>query len=187
MGLGNPGDKYAHTRHNLGFMILDNLAQRLGVRVDTPSSFSLVGRTSYQGGELILAKPQTYMNDSGRAVKALIEEFGAAPDEVLIICDDVELDPGRLRIRRRGGHGGHNGLRSIIQYIGVEDFPRIRVGVGKAPQGEDLVEHVLGGFTHDERRIILEVVDLVSDAVETILSQDIEAAMNTFNSLCIAI
>ena len=135
VGLGNPGDKYAHTRHNLGFMILDNLARRLGVRVDTPSSFSLVGRTSYQGGELILAKPQTYMNESGRAVKALIEEFGAAPDEVLIICDDVELDPGRLRIRRKGGHGGHNGLRSIIQYIGVEDFPRIRVGVGKAPQG----------------------------------------------------
>lgn len=181
VGLGNPGNLYRKTRHNVGFMLLSLLAKGKGLRFDKKYCRSRIA----EGAGIILAKPYTYVNLSGKAVKALLNRLSIPPGQMLVICDDVALPLGRIRIRRRGSDGGHNGLRSIIKEIGTEDFPRLRIGIGR--EGiRDLVEHVLGEFKEEEKKVLEKVLQMATEAVGCILKEGIESAMNKYNSLVIA-
>ena len=178
LGLGNPGRLYQKTRHNVGFMVVSRLARRMGLKFDKKFCSSRVA----EGEGVVLAKPYTYVNLSGKAAKALLQRFSLAPQDMLVICDDVALPLGRIRIRRKGSDGGHNGLRSIIKELGTEEFPRLRVGIGR--EGiKDLVEYVLGEFEREEMEILEKVLEVAVDAVECILKEGIEEAMNKYNSL----
>ncbi len=178
LGLGNPGRLYQRTRHNVGFMVLSRLAKKMGLKFDKKYCKSRVA----EGEGIVLAKPYTYVNLSGRAAKALLKRFSLSPQEMLVVCDDVSLPFGKIRIRRKGSDGGHNGLRSIIKELGTEDFPRLRVGIGKEETG-DLVEYVLGEFEKEELEFLDKILDISVQAVECILSEGIEVAMNKFNPL----
>jgi len=181
VGLGNPGRIYQRTRHNIGFMVLSRLAKKKGLKFDRKYCKSRIA----EGEGLILAKPYTYVNLSGKAVKALLQKLSITPQEMLVICDDVALPFGRIRIRRKGSDGGHNGLRSIIKEIGTEDFPRLRVGIGK--EGiKDLVEYVLGEFDKEEEKILEKILEVAVEAVECVLEEGIESAMNKYNPLVIS-
>ncbi|MBC7329440.1 aminoacyl-tRNA hydrolase [bacterium] len=176
-GLGNPGRLYQKTRHNVGFMVVSRLARKMGLKFEKKYCSSRVA----EGEAIVLAKPYTYVNLSGKAAKALLQRFSLSPQDMLVICDDVALPLGRIRIRRKGSDGGHNGLRSIIKELGTEDFPRLRVGIGR--EGiKDLVEYVLGEFEKEEMKILEKVLDVAVDAVECILKEGIEEAMNKYNS-----
>ena len=178
LGLGNPGRLYQKTRHNVGFMVVSRLARRMGLKFDKKFCSSRVA----EGEGIVIAKPYTYVNLSGKAAKALLQRFSLAPQDMLVICDDVALPLGRIRIRRKGSDGGHNGLRSIIKELGTEEFPRLRVGIGR--EGiKDLVEYVLGEFEREEMEILEKVLEVAVDAVECILKEGIEEAMNKYNSL----
>ena len=180
-GLGNPGSEYRETRHNVGFMVLDRLAQRLPKKnfeeIHGCSSHYLKG--TYAGRALFLQKPETYMNLSGEAVSPLMRKEGIGTDGLLVIYDDMDLEVGKLRIRRRGSSGGHNGIRSIIETTGTEDFARIRVGIGhRKGTGAD---YVLSPFEEDEKEIISRVLDAAADAVILILRRGLSQAMNEYN------
>lgn len=181
-GLGNPGIKYALTRHNVGFWIVDALASRAGVKLKKVCCRSYTARAVLAGKEVVLAKPLTYMNRSGLAVRALLQYFSLQPENLLVIYDDLDLSPGRLRLRSRGGSGGHRGMASVIALLGSENFARLRLGIGRPP-GEtgDGVDYVLSHFKADEERQIMEAVELAADAVETFLAYGLEAAMNRYN------
>ncbi|MBC7326778.1 aminoacyl-tRNA hydrolase [bacterium] len=182
VGLGNPGRLYQRTRHNAGFMLLSRLARRKGLRFNRKRCRSRIA----EGEGIILAKPYTYVNLSGKAVKCLLEQYDISPQEMLVICDDVALPLGRIRIRRKGSDGGHNGLRSIINEIGTQDFPRLRIGIGN--EGiRDLVEFVLSEFNEDEMKILDKVLDVSVEAVNCILEEGIDQAMNKYNSLKIQV
>jgi PTH1 family peptidyl-tRNA hydrolase len=177
VGLGNPGERYRWTRHNVGFMVVDALAGGSDASVETPGAWRLVARL---GGRLVtLVKPLTFMNRSGPAVAALLQEAGAGPGDLIAIVDDAALDPGRIRIRAAGGHGGHNGLRSLIEALGSEDFPRVRVGVGAA---EDLAEHVLSPIPERDMLAFRRSVERAAGAVVAVLEDGVEAAMSRFNA-----
>ena len=177
-GLGNPGRLYQKTRHNVGFMVVSRLARKMGLKFDKKFCSSRVA----EGEGVVLAKPYTYVNLSGKAAKALLQRFSLSPEELLVVCDDVALPLGRIRIRRKGSDGGHNGLRSIIKELGTENFPRLRVGIGR--EGiKDLVGYVLGEFEREEMEILEKVLDVAVDAVECIIKEGIEEAMNKYNSL----
>ncbi len=180
VGLGNPGRRYARTRHNIGFMVVDEVVRRAGESwLGDRSLNSEVARL----GSLRLLKPQTYMNESGRAVAALSRFHQWQPPQLLVVYDDVSLPLGRLRLRASGSAGGHNGMRSIIQHLGSDGFPRLRVGIGEGRRstGEGLTDHVLGDFTEAEEIDRSEAVDRAADAIETVLQRGWEAAMNEFN------
>ena len=181
VGLGNPGTEYKGTRHNAGFMVLDRLAQRLPGKnfeaIHGCSSHYLKG--TYAGRPLILQKPETFMNLSGEAVMPLMRKEGIEADGLLVIYDDMDLEVGKLRIRRRGSSGGHNGIRSIIETTGTEDFARIRIGIGhRKGTGAD---YVLSPFEEDEKEIISRVLDAAADAVILILRRGLNQAMNEYN------
>ncbi len=174
-GLGNPGQHYADTRHNVGFMVVEHLASKEGLR------FSKSGRWNSeiaQWGEILLIKPQTFMNRSGEAVGGLSRYYKIHPNEILVVVDDVALPVGRLRLRPSGSDGGHNGLKSIVEHLG-ESFMRLRVGVGAAEA--DLLEHVLGKFSVAEGKLISSVVERATKAIEAIDEEGIAAAMNLYN------
>lgn len=179
VGLGNPGSEYHGTRHNVGFMALDLLARHHHINVKSRRGKALIGEGMIAGEKVILAKPYTFMNLSGQAVADLARRYRLSPAEIIVICDDVNLPLGRLRIRASGSAGGHNGLKSIIFSLHSEDFPRVRIGIG-SPQ-RDMVDHVLSRFRRDERPIVLDSIISAGDAVETILESGIEQAMNCFN------
>jgi len=180
IGLGNPGRLYQRTRHNLGFIVLSHLAKKKGLKFNRKYCQSRIA----EGEGIILAKPYTYVNLSGKSAKALLQRLSLSPEEMLVICDDVALPWGRIRIRKKGSDGGHNGLRSIIKELGTEEFPRLRIGIGK--EGiRDLVEYVLGEFGKEEREILEKVLPVAVQAVECILEEGIESAMNKYNSLVI--
>ncbi len=182
MGLGNPGDGYADTRHNVGFRAVDRLAERFGVKLKRSWRFPLwLGIVSRLPVECGLVKSRTYMNRSGQAAGRLARAKGVSPQDLLVVFDDVDLPCGAIRVRRKGGAGGHNGIASIIEALGTEEFPRIRVGVGPRPPGGDLVEFVLSPFREEERLLIEPALDRVADAVETIVGSGLDAAMNRFN------
>lgn len=182
VGLGNPGRKYERTRHNVGFDVLDELARRAGVEFRRSWRFPAeMAEVVLDGKRLLLVKPRTFMNRSGEAVGPLARKKGAAPGEVLVVVDDVELECGRLRLRRDGRAGGHNGLKSVIELLGSESFPRVRVGVGRKQQGGDMVQHVLGRFTPDEQAVMKDAVARAADAVEVVLKEGLEKAQNQFN------
>lgn len=183
VGLGNPGSEYRNTRHNVGFEVIDALAERWRVADQWREKFdALHVKTSAAGESVILAKPLTFMNLSGQAVVGLCGFYKIEPADILVVTDDVALPVGRLRARRDGGAGGHNGLKSIIQSLATQAFPRMRVGVGRGDSRRDLADHVLGRFEPDERDTVSAAVLRAADATEVFLSDGIERVMNVFNA-----
>lgn len=179
-GLGNPEKQYDKTRHNIGFDVIDELAMQMGVAVNTKRHKALCGLGMIGGEKVVLVKPQTYMNLSGESVRAVVDFYKLDPEEdIIVIYDDISLDVGSLRIRAKGSAGGHNGIKSIIAHTGTQTFKRIKVGVG-ANQG-DMVKHVLGKFSPNERKIMEESVRNAASAAEIMIIEDINTAMNRYN------
>lgn len=182
VGLGNPGGKYDKTRHNIGFMMLDALAEKLGASVRTAKHHALIGECELGGRRVVLMKPQTYMNSSGEAVGECARFYKIAPENVLVLCDEISFAPGRLRIRRRGSAGGHNGLKSIIAHLSSEEFPRIKLGVGNKPTPDyDLADWVLSRFSKADLDVIEEMTPRVLSAIEEIVGGDIDGAMMRYS------
>ena len=181
-GLGNPTKEYEGTRHNVGFDVIDRLADRYNIEVETKKHLALIGKGVIAGQKVILAKPQTYMNLSGESIRSIVDYYKVDPEtELLVIYDDISLDVGKLRIRAKGSAGGHNGIKNIIAHLGSQVFPRIKVGVGEKPSKYDLADYVLGHFSKEERVLMDEGYDQAVNAVEMILSGDINGAMNEYN------
>lgn len=182
VGLGNPGIKYALTKHNVGFLAVDRLAGWLNIEVNRSTLRSFVGQGVYAGEKIILAKPQTYMNLSGEAVVALLNWYKLTPAELIVIYDDLDLPPGRLRIRERGSAGGHRGLASVIGQIGCDDFVRVRIGIGRPPvPGPEVINWVLARPIPEDEEKITRVLDIVPKVVEEIIRNGVISAMNKFN------
>lgn len=182
VGLGNPTKEYENTRHNVGFMCIDALAQAHDIRINENKFNALIGKGYIDGVKVILAKPLTYMNNSGLAVREIIDYFKVDPeDELIIIYDDIDLDVGKLRIRAKGSAGGHNGMKSIINHVGTQTFGRIRVGVGHKPEGWDLADYVLGRFQGDDKKVIDETIQTVGKVCEIMLTDGVDKAMNQYN------
>lgn len=179
VGLGNPGKSYVNNRHNVGFQCIDHFAQAHRISVKERKARAKVGFGEVVGKRVVLAKPRTFMNASGEAVGRLVRQLGAPLDDLLVIYDDLDLPLGKVRIRQHGGAAGHKGVQSIIVSLGSDQFPRIRVGIGR-PDGDE-VAYVLSDFTPAEKEIVNEVVATVSDAIYCILTEGIEAAMNRYN------
>ena len=181
VGLGNAGLQYAWTPHNLGFLALDRIAERAGIRVERPEAKSLVGRGKLAGQEVVLAKPQTMMNLSGLAVRDLLSRLECGPEDLTVLYDDVALPWGMLRIRERGTAGGHNGLKSIIGAIGTIEFSRVRMGAQAEHPVSDLAEYVLRPMRKADLEVAAEMTEQAAEAVELIVTQGVAAAMNRFN------
>ena len=181
VGLGNPGEKYRRTRHNAGFMVVDELAQRLPLGPVERIDDAWAVKTEIAGERVVLVKPQSFMNRTGPVVEATLRHFNVEPDRLVVISDDVALPLGTLRIRARGSHGGQNGLRSIIESIGSEEFPRLRFGIGSSEPVLDLAGFVLSDFTDSEVLRVQEMVSRAADAISAIVELGVEAAMNNFN------
>jgi len=176
-GLGNPGREYEHTRHNIGFLVVDRLAAQFGSTWEKSSKW---GAISAKGGEVILVKPMTYMNRSGEPVGAIGQFYKIEPAEILIVLDDLALPLGRLRLRACGGPGGHNGLESILAQFGTEQIPRLRIGIGAAPR-DDLVDYVLSRFFDEEKALVASTIDRATEAVKWAIDKGLVSAMNNFN------
>ena len=182
VGLGNPGREYEKTRHNAGFRALDLLAQKLGCKVDRAKFQGLYGQVTYNGGKLLLLKPMTYMNLSGRSVLQLSAYFQVPPQRIIVLFDDISLEPGRLRIRGDGSAGGHNGIKSIIAEVGSQAFPRVKIGVGgKAHPEQDLADHVLSAFSASEEKALASALDRAVDAALCIIDRGVPEAANRYN------
>ena len=182
VGLGNPGPEYAKTRHNVGFRCLDLLAEKLGVRVDKAKFQGLYGQTDYHGNRLYLLKPLTYMNLSGRSVLQLSAFFQVPLQRIIVLFDDISLEPGRLRVRPNGSAGGHNGIKSIIAELGSQEFPRVKLGVGAKPHPDfDLAAWVLSTFSAQEEKALSVSLENGAQAALTIIDQGTAAAANNFN------
>lgn len=181
LGIGNPGPQYAHTRHNLGFMVVDALAETHRIAMRKRRYHSMCGEGLIAGQPVMLIKPQTFVNASGLAVRAALRDLELDPSSLLVICDDYNLPVGALRIRRGGRAGGHHGLESIIEKLQSSDFPRIRLGIGDPDSDGGAIDHVLSIFSDDELPVIGDVLDRATEAVTCILTKGIEAAMNRFN------
>ena len=182
VGLGNPGKDYAHTRHNAGFRCLDVLAENLGCKVDKLKFQGLYGQALYNGRKIFLLKPQTYMNLSGKSVLQLSAYFNIPPARIIVLFDDISLEPGRLRIRPDGSAGGHNGIKSIIAELGSQAFPRVKIGVGgKAHPDQDLADHVLSGFSSSEEKALAVALKNGADAALCIIDKGVPEAANKFN------
>lgn len=181
-GLGNPTLQYRGTRHNVGFDVIDTLADKYNIAVETRKSRALIGKGIIAGQKVLLVKPQTYMNLSGESIGELVSYYKVDEEqELLVIYDDVSLDVGQLRIRRKGSAGGHNGIKDIIRHLGTDVFPRIKIGVGEKPKGYDLADYVLGHFSREEREMMEEGYQKAAGAVEMILAGELDEAMNVFN------
>ena len=182
VGLGNPGKQYEHTRHNIGFDVMDALAEKYNISISEKKHKALCGKGVINGVKVVLAKPQTYMNLSGESVAELVNYYKMDPEEeMIVIYDDISLAPGNLRIRKKGSAGGHNGIKNIIAMTGTQNFLRIKVGVGEKPAGWDLADHVLGHFTQQERELVDDAIERAADAVEKIITDGPDAAMNEYN------
>jgi PTH1 family peptidyl-tRNA hydrolase len=188
VGLGNPGREYAHSRHNVGFWCLNRLARRHGIAFSSRGRLATVGEGRLTGRPVILAKPRTFVNLSGRAVSHLLQRYHLSPQQLLVVYDDLDLPLGRVRVRAGGSHGGHRGMRSIIEAIGSQDFPRIRIGIGRPRvageptwEPEAVVDYVLSPMTAEERRILDEAAATAGEAILCLLSEGVETAMNRFN------
>ena len=182
VGLGNPGSEYAKTRHNCGFRALDILAQKFGCRVDKGKFQGLYNQVTYGDKKLYLLKPQTYMNLSGQSVKQLAAFFHIPPQHIIVMYDDISLDPGRLRIRADGSAGGHNGIKSIISCIGGQDFPRVKIGVGAKPHPDyDLANWVLSTFSAAEEKDLASALERAADAALSIVDRGVPETANRYN------
>lgn len=181
VGLGNPGDRYRNTRHNVGFMCVDLIARRWGIDLKERRAKAILGRGRYQEREVVLAKPRTFMNRSGDAISYLVARFGVKPSDIVVIYDEMDLPLGRLRIRPGGSPAGHNGIRSIIGELHTQEFPRVRVGIGHPGNQGGQISHVLNRFEGDEATEISQVIQRVAEAVDCMLEENITVAMNRFN------
>lgn len=179
VGLGNPGPQYSGTRHNIGFDIVDALASAHKIKLSERKHRAVFGSGMVNGTSVVLAKPMTFMNLSGQAVVVLLREFGLKPDKVLVIADDLDLAVGRMRIRTKGSAGGHNGHKSLIQSLGTEEYPRLKMGIGK---GDVTIDHVLNKFHPEERKDIQDAIKRACSAVECVVEHGVVAAMNQFNA-----
>jgi PTH1 family peptidyl-tRNA hydrolase len=182
VGLGNPTNEYAGTRHNVGFDVIDAIADKYNIAVSERKSRAFCGKGIIEGQKVILVKPQTYMNLSGESVRGFLDFYKVDPEtELLVIYDDVSLDVGQLRIRKKGSAGGHNGIKNIIQHLGHQVFHRIKVGVGEKPKEYDLADYVLGHFTKEEKEKMHEGYKRAIHAIELFLRDEVDAAMNEYN------
>lgn len=182
VGLGNPGKDYQNTRHNIGFDVIDALADMTGISVIEKKHRAIIGKGIIDGQKVILAKPQTYMNLSGESVREIIDYYKVDEEqELIVISDDISLDVGMLRVRKKGSAGGHNGLKNIIQHLGHDTFMRVKMGVGEKPKGYDLADYVLGHFTPEERKIMNEAAMSATEAIRMMMAGDVDKAMNAFN------
>ncbi len=180
-GLGNPESKYDKTRHNIGFRLIDELAVRNGITFSDRKHNGLVGKGIISGEKVILLKPLTYMNLSGECVGPAADYYKVEPENVIILFDDISLDVGRIRIRKKGSAGGHNGIKSIIAHLGSENFPRLKFGVGDKPKEMDLADYVLGRFSSQDEATVSEGIKRACEAVECMIGEGCDAAMNKYN------
>ena len=182
VGLGNPGKQYEKTRHNIGFDFIDTLADKYHISVLEAKFKALIGKGVIEGQKVVLVKPLTYMNLSGESVRQVIDYYKVDEEsELIIVYDDISLNPGGLRIRAKGSAGGHNGIKNIIQHLGHDKFMRIKIGVGEKPKGWDLVDYVLGRFTTDDRKLVDEAVNVAVEAATIMITTGIDEAMNRCN------
>jgi PTH1 family peptidyl-tRNA hydrolase len=182
VGLGNPGRQYQASRHNIGFMLVSHLAEKLDIAFTRVQSKALVTKSNYQGRSLILAKPQTYMNLSGQAVSSLVRFYKIQLDNLLVVYDDVDLPYGRIRIRPSGGSAGQKGMQSIIGQLGTQEFPRMRMGVGRPPGSKGAASYVLRDFSGEDAEFLPPILDRGVEAVMTYITEDLTTAMNRYNS-----
>ena len=181
VGLGNPGLRYRNTRHNIGFVVLSEIAKKYRVRIAKKSHRGLLGTGKAEGEKIIFFMPYTFMNLSGEAVSALLKAEKASPDDLLLICDDVDLCIGNMRLREKGSSGGHKGLKSIIEHIGTVDFPRLRIGIGRKEKPRDMVAFVLKPFNRDEKKALKNVIEDAKACVSMYIKEGPEKAMSEFN------
>lgn len=182
VGLGNPSKEYEGTRHNVGFEVIDRLAEKYNISVDAKKHRALIGKGMIAGQKVILAKPQTYMNLSGESVRSLLDYYKIdEEEELLVVYDDISLDNGQIRIRAKGSAGGHNGIKNIIAHLGGQVFPRIKVGVGEKPPKFDLADYVLGHFSKAEQELMEDGYEKAIHAIELILQDEMNEAMNEYN------
>ena len=180
--LGNPGDKYENTRHNVGYMVADEVAERQRAPIQKLKFKALTNLLTISGEKVLVMKPITYMNLAGEAVRQAVDFYKVAPDHVLVVSDDTALAVGRLRIRKGGSAGGHNGLKNIILHLGTDQFPRLRVGVGEKPHPDyDMADWVLGKFTGEDKKTMDAAVKRAADAIECVLAEGLDRGMNRFN------
>ena len=185
VGLGNPGQQYARTRHNCGFRAIDLVAEALGCKIDKGKFQGLYGQTVYCGRKLFLLKPQTFMNLSGKSVAALSKYYGIPPQRIIVLFDDISLPPGRLRIRSDGSAGGHNGIKSIIAELGSQEFPRVKIGVGAKPNPQqDLADWVLSDFSQKEEKDLGFALDNAAQSALCIIENGVYEAANRYNGKC---
>lgn len=181
IGLGNPGSRYENTRHNVGFDTIDRLAEKYGIKVSRLKHKALIGEGFIGDKKVVLVKPQTYMNLSGESVRDVVEWFKTPLDRVIIIYDDIDLAVGSIRVRPRGSSGTHNGMKSVIYQLQSDEFPRIRIGIGKPPEGWDLADYVLSRFGEEERKLIDESIQRAAEAAVSIMDSGVERTMSVFN------
>ena len=180
-GLGNPTREYAGTRHNIGFDAVTRLADDYDIALNKREHKALCGKGVIEGNKVLLVQPQTYMNLSGESIRELVEYYKIQQEELIIIYDDISLDVGKLRIRKKGSAGGHNGIKNIIAHLGTQEFSRIKIGVGEKPKGWDLADYVLGHFKKEEEPLIREALGNAAEAVKVIMRDGVDRAMNDFN------
>lgn len=181
VGLGNPGTRYANTRHNLGFWVVDQIAERWNISLSKRKFQAAVGEGIIHGEKVLLVKPQTFMNRSGECVGPLMRFFGASLEDLMVIYDDMALAPGIIRVRGKGSAGGHNGMKSLISHLGSDGFPRMRMGIGTPPPAMDSADYVLQGLGDAERKILLEACSQAADAAELWITDGVERVMNLYN------
>lgn len=181
VGLGNPGREYAGTRHNIGFDAVTAIADKYNIRLDTKRFKGVLGQGIINGQKVVLVQPQTYMNLSGECVRAVCDFFKPDIEDVIVLCDDISFDVGRMRIRAKGSAGGHNGLKNIILHLGTEEFARVRIGVGEKPEGWDLADHVLARFPKDVEPAVRDILKKAVEAIECWVDYGIEKTMNLYN------
>lgn len=181
IGLGNPEEEYANTRHNMGFDTINEIAKRNQISL-TKKKFQAIYEVSIiEGKKVILLKPQTYMNLSGESIIEVMQFYHIKPEEILVIYDDIDIEKGIIKVRKKGGPGGHNGMKSVIENIGTTDFPRIRIGIGQPEYKGDMINYVIGSVPEEEKRILAQGVQKAADAIEEFLKNGIDSTMNRFN------
>ncbi|ADH97606.1 aminoacyl-tRNA hydrolase [Salisediminibacterium selenitireducens] len=182
VGLGNPGKAYERTRHNVGFDVIDHVSDQLGIPLDQNKFKGVFGTHRTPKGPFTLLKPMTFMNLSGESIRQIADYYDIPPEDILVIYDDLDLPPGKIRLRTKGGHGGHNGIRSTLSHLNTESFNRIRIGIGRPEPGTKVTDHVLGRFSPDDRELVDEAVRQAAKAVEAWMDDSFILVMNDFNS-----
>ncbi len=181
VGLGNPEKDYSETRHNMGFNVINELSKKFNIEVNKTKFKSLYGEGIIEGKKVVLLKPQTFMNLSGEAVYEIVSYYKIPLEDILIVYDDLDIEPGKIRIRKSGSPGSHNGIKSVTYYLKSNDFARVRIGIGKPDKNVDLIEYVIGGIDEDEKELLKQGVNKGTEAIIEILKNDISSAMNKFN------